>query len=32
MPLTEDVDLEYLSRVTHGSVGASLEAVCNEVP
>ena len=30
MPLTEDVDLESLSRVTHGFVGADLEAVCKE--
>src|SRR6476661_7635535 len=30
MPLTEDVDLEALSKVTHGFVGADLEAVCKE--
>src|SRR6476619_3743526 len=30
MPLTEDVDLESLSKVTHGFVGADLEAVCKE--
>ena len=32
MPLTEDVDLESLSKVTHGFVGADLEAVCKEIP
>ncbi|MBS3112115.1 CDC48 family AAA ATPase [Candidatus Woesearchaeota archaeon] len=30
MPLTKDVDLEELARVTHGFVGADLEALCKE--
>ncbi|MFA5252437.1 MAG: CDC48 family AAA ATPase [Phycisphaerae bacterium] len=30
MPLAEDVDLEKLSRITHGFVGADLEALCRE--
>ena len=30
MPLAEDVDLEELSEVTHGFVGADLEALCRE--
>ena len=30
MPLTEDVDLEKLSSVTHGFVGADLEGLCKE--
>jgi transitional endoplasmic reticulum ATPase len=30
MPLTEDVDLENLSSVTHGFVGADLEGLCKE--
>ncbi len=30
MPLTEDVDLESFAKVTHGFVGADLEATCKE--
>lgn len=30
MPLAEDVDLEHLANVTHGFVGADLEALCKE--
>jgi len=30
MPLPEDVDLERLSQITHGFVGADLEALCRE--
>jgi len=30
MPLTEDVDLNELARVTHGFVGADLEVLCKE--
>ncbi|PJB62405.1 MAG: AAA family ATPase [Armatimonadetes bacterium CG_4_9_14_3_um_filter_66_14] len=30
MPLTEDVDLPRLAEVTHGFVGADLEALCRE--
>ena len=30
MPLTHDVDLEHLARITHGYVGADLEALCRE--
>lgn len=30
MPLADDVDLEYLANVTHGFVGADLEALCKE--
>ncbi len=30
MPLGSDVDLEKLSQITHGSVGADLEALCRE--
>ena len=30
MPLTQDVDLEKLSAVTHGFVGADLEYLCKE--
>ncbi len=30
MPLAEDVDLPWLSSVTHGFVGADLEALCRE--
>ncbi|ADZ10283.1 AAA family ATPase, CDC48 subfamily [Methanobacterium lacus] len=30
MPLAEDVDLEVLSKRTHGFVGADIEAVCRE--
>ncbi|HXG05827.1 MAG TPA: CDC48 family AAA ATPase [Nitrososphaera sp.] len=30
MPLTEDVDLSSIARVTHGFVGADLEALCKE--
>jgi transitional endoplasmic reticulum ATPase len=30
MPLTKDVDLEKLSQITHGFVGADLEALCKE--
>lgn len=30
MPLAEDVDLERLAEVTHGFVGADLEALCKE--
>jgi transitional endoplasmic reticulum ATPase len=30
MPLAKDVDLERLSQITHGFVGADLEALCRE--
>jgi len=30
MPLAEDVDLENLAAITHGFVGADLEALCRE--
>jgi transitional endoplasmic reticulum ATPase len=30
MPLTEDVNLNSISRITHGFVGADLESVCRE--
>jgi transitional endoplasmic reticulum ATPase len=30
MPLAENVDLEKLSQITHGFVGADLEALCRE--
>lgn len=30
MPLSTDVDLKYLSSITHGFVGADLEALCKE--
>lgn len=30
MPLTEDVDLDTLARITNGFVGADLKAVCRE--
>jgi transitional endoplasmic reticulum ATPase len=30
MPLAVDVDLEHLATITHGFVGADLEAVCRE--
>jgi transitional endoplasmic reticulum ATPase len=30
MPLSEDVDLERLAQITHGFVGADLEALCRE--
>ncbi|MHB1418077.1 MAG: AAA family ATPase, partial [Bacillota bacterium] len=30
MPLQEDVDLQQLARITHGFVGADLEALCKE--
>jgi transitional endoplasmic reticulum ATPase len=30
MPLTKDVDLDKLARITHGFVGADLEALCKE--
>jgi transitional endoplasmic reticulum ATPase len=30
MPLTEEVDLEKLSSITHGFVGADLEGLCKE--
>lgn len=30
MPLAEDVDLERLASITHGFVGADLEALCRE--
>ena len=30
MPLAEDVDLEHLAGITHGFVGADLEALCRE--
>ena len=30
MPLADDVDLEYLASITHGFVGADLEALCKE--
>ncbi|MFZ2447000.1 MAG: CDC48 family AAA ATPase [Syntrophobacteraceae bacterium] len=30
MPLAEDVDMEHLAAITHGFVGADLEALCRE--
>lgn len=30
MPLTEDVNLDYLADITHGYTGADLEALCKE--
>jgi transitional endoplasmic reticulum ATPase len=30
MPLTQDVNLESVAKITHGFVGADLEAVCRE--
>ena len=30
MPLTEDVRMEHLAEITHGFVGADLEALCRE--
>jgi transitional endoplasmic reticulum ATPase len=30
MPLTEDVDMPHLAEITHGFVGADLEALCRE--
>ncbi len=30
MPLTKDVDIDYLASVTHGFVGADLSALCKE--
>ncbi len=30
MPLAEDVDMEFLGEITHGFVGADLEALCRE--
>lgn len=30
MPLTEDVNLDSIAKITHGFVGADLEAVCRE--
>ncbi len=30
MPLAKDVDLKYLAEITHGYVGADLEALCKE--
>ncbi len=30
MPITEDVNLNSISRITHGFVGADLESVCRE--
>ncbi|NPV52090.1 MAG: CDC48 family AAA ATPase [Firmicutes bacterium] len=30
MPLTDDVDLERLAQITHGFVGADIEALCKE--
>jgi transitional endoplasmic reticulum ATPase len=30
MPLTPDVDLEYLAQITHGFVGADIESLCKE--
>ncbi|MFA5110148.1 MAG: CDC48 family AAA ATPase [Desulfobaccales bacterium] len=30
MPLAKDVDLEHLAEITHGFVGADLEALCRE--
>ncbi len=30
MPLAQDIDLEKLSQITHGFVGADLEALCRE--
>jgi transitional endoplasmic reticulum ATPase len=30
MPLGDDVDLAYLAQITHGFVGADLEALCKE--
>jgi transitional endoplasmic reticulum ATPase len=30
MPLAKDVDLEHIAKITHGFVGADLEALCRE--
>src|SRR4030042_1616903 len=30
MPLAEDVDMSHLAEITHGFVGADLEALCRE--
>ncbi|MCF8036096.1 MAG: CDC48 family AAA ATPase [Desulfobacteraceae bacterium] len=30
MPLAEDVDMDFLAEITHGFVGADLEALCRE--
>jgi len=30
MPLAKDIDMEHLSEITHGFVGADLEALCRE--
>ena len=30
MPLSDDVDMAYLAEITHGYVGADLEALCRE--
>ena len=30
MPLTQDVNLESIAKITHGFVGADLEAICRE--
>ncbi len=30
MPLSEDVDLQHLAQITHGFVGADMEALCRE--
>jgi transitional endoplasmic reticulum ATPase len=30
MPLADDVDLDNIARITHGFVGADLEAICKE--
>ena len=30
MPLAQDVDMEHLAEITHGFVGADLEALCRE--
>jgi transitional endoplasmic reticulum ATPase len=30
MPLTQDINLESIAKITHGFVGADLEAVCRE--
>ena len=30
MPLAQDVSLEHLAEITHGFVGADLEALCRE--
>jgi len=32
MPLCADVDMEHLAEITHGFVGADLEALCRERP